>query len=219
MYSLLLDDLCWLLIGYSLLDALFLIWLFPCLVVLRLPGITIWLLVIFITFFTIGISLLSVLTYARSPNLAFCILARVKAKMLMFLILLCIPCFSKFFIQVQYHHYILHCRMFALTIYHRYFAKIFVYFMWFSVKKQKKQKTNSIPTLLAGNTQYILLGLPTFAYITAWLTVSCLFYGYFGIQYTVTKNIWTYNDLLYFLSGLSTIMVRKGGGQVEIGGV
>ncbi len=45
--------------------------------------------------------------------------------------------------------------------------------------------------LLAGNTQYILLGLTTFAYITAWLTVSCLFYVYFGIQYTVTKNIWT----------------------------
>ncbi len=34
-YSLLSDHLCWLLIGYSLLDALFLIWLFCCMVVLR----------------------------------------------------------------------------------------------------------------------------------------------------------------------------------------
>ncbi len=36
--SLLSDDLCWLLIGYSLLDALFLIWLFPCLVVMGPAG-------------------------------------------------------------------------------------------------------------------------------------------------------------------------------------
>ncbi len=40
-------------------------------------------------------------------------------------------------------------------------------------------------------TQYILLGLPRFAYILAWLTVSCLFYVDFDFQYTVTKNIWT----------------------------
>ncbi len=36
MYSFLTDDLCWLLIGYSILDALFLIWLFPYLVVLKM---------------------------------------------------------------------------------------------------------------------------------------------------------------------------------------
>ncbi len=46
--------------------------------------------------------------------------------------------------------------MFALKSYHRYFAKIFV---------------NVITELLAGNTQYILLGLTTFAYIAAWHTV------------------------------------------------
>ncbi len=71
MYSLLSDDLWWLLIGYSLLDALFLIWLFPCLVVYEcqyftwltgcylselMAGIIIWLFIIFITFFTIFVN-------------------------------------------------------------------------------------------------------------------------------------------------------------------
>ncbi len=74
-YSLLSDDLRLLLIGYSLLDALFLIWLFQCLVIIRASVFYFanwllfvwtcvsnhnWLLVIFITFFMIGISLLFV---------------------------------------------------------------------------------------------------------------------------------------------------------------
>ncbi len=92
----------------------------------------------------------------------------------MLLIFLCTLCFIKFFIQVLYHPYILHWRMFALISYHRHFAKIFVNFMWFSVKNQKtnsiKKIKKSILTLLAGNTQYILSALTTFAYIPACLT-------------------------------------------------
>ncbi len=40
MYSLLSDDLWWLLIGNSLLDALFLIWLFPSLVILKVSAVS-----------------------------------------------------------------------------------------------------------------------------------------------------------------------------------
>ncbi len=60
MYSLLSDDLCWLLIGHSLLDALFQIWLFPCLAVLR------------VSVFYIANWLLFVWTCVRNHNLTAC---------------------------------------------------------------------------------------------------------------------------------------------------
>ncbi len=134
MFSLLSYDLCWLLIGYSLLDVFFLIWLFPCLVVLR------------VSVFHIANWLLFVWTCVRNHNLTAChfhnilynwyisvicldlchksqscflFLSRVKAEIIVLLIFLSTLCFSKFSIQLLYHPYILHCRMFALTIYDR----------------------------------------------------------------------------------------------------
>ncbi len=113
MYSLLSDDLCWLSIGYSLLDALFIIWLFLCLVVLRM------------SVFYIANWLLFVWICVRKYNLA----------VYHFHIILHNWYISVIFPEVPIrlfrfcHPYILHCRMFVLTIYHRYFVKIFVNFM------------------------------------------------------------------------------------------
>ncbi len=128
----------------------------------------------------------------------------------MLLIFLCTLCFSKFFTQVLYHPYMLHCRMFALTIYHRYFAKIFL----ISCDFQWRIKDNIHTYPLAENIQYILLGLTTqyitFAYTPAWLTVSCTFYVSFDIQYTVIKR-WIHFHIwhVYFLMPLSHWMKTK----------
>ncbi len=55
----------------------------------------------------------------------------------MLLIFLCSLCFSKCFIQATLPPYNLHCRNFALSIYHRYFARIFVNVIWFSVENKR----------------------------------------------------------------------------------
>ncbi len=138
--------------GYSFLDNLFINWLFPCLVVLRVSVFYIanWMLVVWICvrnhnlvachFYSILYNYyISVICLDLCQKSLSGFLVSAKRKPLKYCasdLSIFTLCFSKFFIQVLYNPYILHCRMFALTIYHRYFAKIFVNFMWFSVKNK-----------------------------------------------------------------------------------
>ncbi len=151
MYSLLSDDLCWLLIGYSILDALFLMWLFPCLVVLR------------VSVFLIADWLLFVWTCVRNHNLAAChfhsilynwyisvicldicqksqysFLVELKPKLLSFW------SFHVPYVSANSSHKYYTTPTFWIGEYlhfktgcPRYFAKIFVNFMWFSVKNKR----------------------------------------------------------------------------------
>ncbi len=130
----------------------------------------------------------------------------------MILIFLSTICFSNFFIHVIYHPYILHCRMFALTIYHWYFAKIFVNFMWCSVKNKKLFNNNILfntYTISWKHTIYLVRPYHTCLYtsmVHCLLPVLCLFW------YTFIKNIWTATQMIRLFSKEGVNNYGQGGG-------